>query len=57
MGSCLGILNIGAGRGQEPEDWIQRLREREDWGSKQEPEIKPDLRLCSDTCLFAQLPW
>lgn len=56
MGSCLGILNIGTGRGLEPQDWILKLREREGLGSEQRPEMNPDLRLSSATCLFAQLP-
>ena len=41
VGSRLGTLNIGTGRGQEPQDWILRLAilrltEREDLGSEQE---------------------
>lgn len=48
MGSRLGTVNIGTGRGQEPQDWIQklaclRLREREDLGSELELEMNPAL--------------
>lgn len=62
MGSRLGTLNIGTGRGQELLDWILRLAslrlsEREDLGSELKPEINPDLRLSKATCIFfAQLP-
>lgn len=62
VGSRLGTLNIGTGRGQEPQGWIQklacqRLREREYLGSEREPEMNPALRLSKATCLFfAQLP-
>lgn len=62
MGSRLGTVNIGTGRGQEPQDWIQklaclRLREREDLGFELEPEMNPALRLSKATCLFfSQLP-
>lgn len=62
MGSRLGTLNIGTGRGQELLDWILRLAslrlsEREDLGSELKLEINPDLRLSKATCIFsAQLP-
>lgn len=62
MGSRLGTLNIGTGRGQELLDWILRLAslrlsEREDLGSELKLEIIPDLRLSKATCIFfAQLP-
>lgn len=61
MGSRLGTLDIGAGRGQEPLDWILRLAslrpsDKGDLGSKLGPEMNPDLRLPKATCLFfAQL--
>ena len=60
MGSRLGTLNIGTGRGPESQDRVLRLvslrlSEREDLGSELELEMNPDLRLSKATCFFAQL--
>lgn len=54
-GSRLGTLNIGMGRGQEPQEWISRLvpRGREDVGSELELEMNPDLRLSNAIYIFA----